>query len=122
MMVRCKKEEMGMFVIMAKKIWARRNAVIHEDCFQHPNQLIREAKESLELFSGQAREDAVEETTVTTNFNNATELQVKWHPPPGGRYKLNWDVALDFKNKLMGIGVVVSIKKKRNLVTRTGSC
>ena len=44
---------------------------------------------------------------MTTNFNNVTELQVKWHPPLAGRYKLNWDVASDFKNKLMGIGVVV---------------
>ena len=41
-----------MFTVIAKKIWARRNAVIHEDCFQHLNQLILEAKESLELFFG----------------------------------------------------------------------
>ena len=34
-------------------------------------------------------------------------LVVKWNPHSFGRYKLNWDVALDSSHKVMGIGVVV---------------
>jgi ribonuclease HI len=71
------------------------------------------AKESLELFMGQENDAgtlvAGQETDEagTTLPTHAAEAQVKWRPPLFGRYKLNWDVALDFKNKLMGIGVVV---------------
>jgi hypothetical protein len=103
LMDRCNKEELGLFAVTAKKIWARRNAVIHEEDFQHPNILVREAREALELASGQENED----TGTTTPSINVVETQVKWRPPPFGCYKLNWDVALDFQNKLMGIGVVV---------------
>ena len=71
-----------MFAVIAKKIWARRNAVIHEDFFQHPNQLVREAKEM--LFFGQASEGE-----VTMRSQNVAKLQVKWCPPPIGHYKLN---------------------------------
>ena len=77
MMARCNKEEMRMFAVVAKKIWARRNVVIHKDCFQHPNQLVREAQEMLVLFSSQGSEG-----TVTMRSHGAAKLQVKWCPPP----------------------------------------
>jgi hypothetical protein len=31
----------------------------------------------------------------------------RWHPPPFGQYKLNWDVTLDSRTKHLGIGIVV---------------
>jgi hypothetical protein len=42
LMNRCTKEELDVFTVTAKKIWARRNAVIHDESFQHPSQLARE--------------------------------------------------------------------------------
>ncbi|XP_059429871.1 uncharacterized protein LOC132163564 isoform X2 [Corylus avellana] len=42
-----------------------------------------------------------------SNVNGGVEAPVSWKPPVFGRFKVNWDVALDTKNNCMGLGVIV---------------
>jgi hypothetical protein len=46
----CDKKEMEVFSVIARCIWLRRNTVVHEESFIHPDQLVREASKSLEDF------------------------------------------------------------------------
>jgi hypothetical protein len=40
---RCDRDEMELFAVTARRIWLRRNGVIHGMPFTHPTQLMREA-------------------------------------------------------------------------------
>lgn len=51
---RCSKEEMDLFVILARGIWSRQNTVVHGGLFHHPNYLEHDAEDLLKQF-GQAR-------------------------------------------------------------------
>ncbi|XP_059429714.1 uncharacterized protein LOC132163437 isoform X3 [Corylus avellana] len=42
-----------------------------------------------------------------SNVNGGVEPPVSWKPPVFGRFKVNWDVALDTKNNCMGLCVIV---------------
>lgn len=44
---KCSKEELYFFAITEKKIWARRNVVVHGGDCQHPNRIVHEAQEML---------------------------------------------------------------------------
>jgi hypothetical protein len=45
LMARCSREELEKVLILAKKIWARRNEVVHGGEFKHPNQIMCETEE-----------------------------------------------------------------------------
>jgi hypothetical protein len=46
----CNRAELELFAMTARRLWLRRNSLIHEGVFLHPNQLIREVQASLEDF------------------------------------------------------------------------
>ena len=96
---RCNEDEMALFGVIARKIWDRRNSVLHDDIFKHPNQIIYEAQELLLNFN------AAQETKWG-DIHREQELQ-KWGPPPFGKYKANWDIAIDKVNKCMGMGIII---------------
>jgi hypothetical protein len=56
----------------------------------------------MKIISGHGSKEEVENEPITTDTS-----QPKWCPPRFGRYKSNWDVALDPRNHYMGVGVVV---------------
>jgi ribonuclease HI len=86
--------------VLSKKIWMRRNSVVHGGIFAHPNQLVQEAENLLTTFGGLHN--------VHDQVSHGVEVgPVKWKAPPFGRYKVNWDVALDFSAKCLGIGIIV---------------
>lgn len=47
---KCDRDEFEIFVRMAQQIWFRRNSVVHEEEFIHPNYLVRGALESSEEY------------------------------------------------------------------------
>jgi hypothetical protein len=98
MMRRCNKEDLELFAVTARKIWLRRNSVIHGEQFSHPTQLLREAQNSLEEFQRIHSEDRNE-------MPNTRDLAVMhWKPPPESMIKLNWDAGLSTKEGRVGIG------------------
>jgi hypothetical protein len=47
----CDEEELRLFVGIAKRIWFRRNEVVHGGPFTHPNVLVQQARQPLIDFS-----------------------------------------------------------------------
>jgi hypothetical protein len=50
LMGRCNRQEIESVATIAKRIWARRNQVLHGNEFTHPNRIVAEAEASLYLF------------------------------------------------------------------------
>ena len=97
---RCSHEDVNLFAILAKKLWARRNAVLHGGEFTHPNLLVQQGEVLLLQFTDAAGKGGagLVETCVGDE---------KWSPPSVGKLKANWDVSFDTKQKRMGVGVIV---------------
>jgi ribonuclease HI len=98
---RCSMEEIEMCAVIARAIWTRRNAVVHGEAFEHPNVLLRKARESLRQFQSMQIESNTGEEAPGTGITQ------KWTGPPNGSYKVNWDIALDAKQNCLGIGVII---------------
>jgi hypothetical protein len=101
MLSKCDTEEFELFVGIARRIWFRRNFVVHGGEFIHPNSFLQGAIES----------DAEFRRTNSSYLSIATDERevhhVKWFPPSEGKYKVNWDAAIDTVNKRLGIGLIV---------------
>ncbi|XP_059442109.1 uncharacterized protein LOC132174476 [Corylus avellana] len=101
LIARCPRDELNLAVLIAQRIWARRNEMVHEGDFIHPNRLVRESSETLHFFSTPTEEGNVGLNTILQ------EASVKWEKPPFGRYKVNWDVAIDHNLQYMGFGAII---------------
>jgi hypothetical protein len=63
---KCNAEEIKLFVVLARRIWLRRNSVIHGECFTHPSQFLRDAQNSLEDFRFANRKAHIEDPLAMT--------------------------------------------------------
>ncbi|XP_059436307.1 uncharacterized protein LOC132169261 [Corylus avellana] len=107
---RCEKREVELFSVTARKIWMRRNRVVHGGLFQHPNQVLKEAEVGLEDFR---------RLNVPTSHqeDHAAEADIaRWQPPPPNTVKINWDAAVDPYNKSIGLGVIARDERGKFLV------
>ncbi|XP_059441935.1 uncharacterized protein LOC132174268 [Corylus avellana] len=75
---KCDQQEMALFAGLARRIWLRRNDVLHGGSFSHPNVIMQLATRALDV------------------FKNAQ-----------GWFKVNWDASLERKAGRMGFGVVI---------------
>ncbi|XP_035551020.1 uncharacterized protein LOC118349632 [Juglans regia] len=86
------------FAVVARKIWWRRNKLIFEGSFAHPNAVVREARGILDLLiEEESRQD----------HGQANTLEEDWQAPPSNWVKLNWDSAVDKAKGVIGVGVAV---------------
>jgi hypothetical protein len=85
--------------IVARRIWLRRNSFIFEGVFIPPQQLESTASDSLEFFLLAQR--------AATSGGPQPQLDAVWIKPLPGILKLNWDAAVDDKEKMWGAGVAV---------------
>ena len=90
-----------LFVGMARRIWHRRNDVIHGVVFMHPNEIVRESRLAVEDFKN-AQQD-----TTGPPPSQAAQNRSSWMAPMEGWYKTNWDVAISKEKGLVGMGIVV---------------
>ena len=105
-------QELEIFAVVARRIWMRRNELIHGGTFMDPHRVYMMAVSGLEDFQ---RVDAqVEEKSEVAVQHQA----VSWQPPPGNLIKVNWDAALDQERKCVGLGILVRDEKGRFL----GAC
>jgi hypothetical protein len=49
-MLRCEKEDVELFAIVARRLWLRRNDFIHGGQFTHPVQMLRDSVKALTEF------------------------------------------------------------------------
>ena len=107
--------EMELFAVTARRIWLRRNSLIHENIFAHPTQLLRDARQSLEEFyraNNKAENEEPNEKDITI---------VKWKPLPRSMIKLNWDASLNAKDGCVGLGLIERDSQGKCLATRSMS-
>jgi hypothetical protein len=90
-----------LWTVLARKLWLRRNSVVFGGVFISPNQLMREAVISIEDFKR-----ANVPTEKENDFQAIPVPPVQWKAPSLGLYKINWDAAIDMKNRRMGVGII----------------
>ena len=97
---RCDHQEMDMFTVIAKKIWLRRNNVVHDKPFTDPNRLVHEATGELEEFwkANNKEEDTAGQREAT--------IRQPWHPHPENEIKINWDAAVSKQTERTGLGLI----------------
>ncbi|XP_042956310.1 uncharacterized protein LOC122292152 [Carya illinoinensis] len=95
------KAELEMAGLIARLIWNRRNEFVHGKGFRHPISILQKAKDDHRAYH-------LTRTKGGTHLDTSrTQNEQKWRKPPVGRYKLNWDAALDTSRGLTGIGALV---------------
>jgi hypothetical protein len=80
------EEELSLFAGIARRIWVRRNELVHEGKFLHPNKLLQQAQKSLVEF--------MEANVKLQHPLSNDEGTHKWTTPALGHVKLNWDTAI----------------------------
>jgi hypothetical protein len=98
--VRLEKEEIELLIMIAQKIWFRRNRWVFEGELVPPICLMKCAVEDLEEFQ---KSSEGELSNAVLGFSPPT---VKWSHPMGNVIKVNWDSAVSRRKKMIGVGVV----------------
>ena len=110
---RCTVEEFQSFVVVARRIWLRRNTLIHEGTFSHPNAIVVQATTALKEYHYAQMEPKVEVAPLGHAQSGGWEaLQLGWH-------KVNWDAALGVQSGRMGLGVVIRDHMGRLVAARS---
>ena len=94
-------QEIKQFVGMARRLWLRRNDVIHGGHFVHPNVLVQQTNTAIEDFSRANKLDS----HGTDEGDRQDPIQ--WQRPPLGWFKANWDASVSKQQGRMGLGVVI---------------
>jgi hypothetical protein len=82
-------ENFGLFVELARRIWMRRNTVIHGGSFTHPDILVQNVLMAVEEYM------QAQVITSPHNHDGGDGGSKRWCAPPVSFVKANWDVALD---------------------------
>jgi hypothetical protein len=98
---KCSAEEVKMAVMVARQIWHRRNYMVFGGKFMSPKLLVKTAEDQLEAFTSANQHIRTQGTGVRR------EHYIPWTKPPLGVIKVNWDAAVDGKQRRIGIGVIV---------------
>ncbi|XP_042958071.1 uncharacterized protein LOC122293596 [Carya illinoinensis] len=88
------------FVVVARRVWWRRNCFIFNNDFKHPKSVIREAHATLTLLNG-------ENNNITTSPSLTCRSPDVWTHPPPNWYKINWDSSVNKQKYQVGVGVIV---------------
>jgi ribonuclease HI len=87
-------------VVLARKIWLRRNSFVFSGVLSSPQQLVKAAKDSLSDFQNAA---------LSSNMGPAgipNTVGQQWRKPPVGVVKINWDAGVAKATSKMGVGVI----------------
>jgi hypothetical protein len=96
-------------MVIARKLWMRRNQVVFGGDFMPPNQLLRDTELALEEFK-------VANSTSTLRMTNSSHIEEeRWVPPPKNIIKINWDASLDAAKKIIKIEIIARDEKGKFL-------
>jgi hypothetical protein len=101
---RCTTKELAMHAKIARRIWLRRNTMVHRGGFIHPNDVIRLASKFIDDYREVMQK---EKATVEPAANPGSSIADRWRPPPPRTLKTNWDAALDLQSRTTGLGFIV---------------
>jgi hypothetical protein len=92
-------ENMEILAVVAQRIWFQRNHYIFEGKMTSPSCLIQGAKETVEEYH------QFQAPVSPLAQNNLHTGPILWCTPPDGVIKLNWDIAVNKRSRLVGIGI-----------------
>jgi ribonuclease HI len=95
------RDEVAQFVSITRRIWLRRNGLVHEGSFLHPNRLVQQAIQAVEQFQTMLAEKK------EALPSNSEQQPVHWMAPTPGYLKANWDAGFDRQNGRLGMGVII---------------
>jgi hypothetical protein len=102
----CDQTEFAYFVSIARRIWLRRNETIHGGVFLHPNTLVQQSTQAVDLFNLVGDGTAVQEPACGVSTPSP------WKNSPVGWFKANWDAGVNHNTGRVGLGVVIRIIKE----------
>jgi hypothetical protein len=103
------------FIGIARRIWFRRNSVIHGGVFTNPNAIMAEVDVAMEEYTRIRVSLAAPQQRTRAGGNNS---HLTWKAPPLGWYKANADVAIDRAARRYATGVVVRDAKGKCIATK----
>lgn len=83
-----------------KRIWFRRNNLIHQKIFTHLNNILCKAKEELYVFI-----DVNSKVRQPSQATHIDQIFTKWMKPPTDMIKVNWDANYLQQEELTRVGV-----------------
>lgn len=95
---KCEEEDIKLFVGLARKLWFRRNEVVHGGLFTHPNDLVQSSIHDYEEATKK------EEMGRVVEWDKEIEA---WKAPQTGTFKTNWDAAINQNDGRIGLGFIV---------------
>ncbi|XP_040994328.1 uncharacterized protein LOC121240868 [Juglans microcarpa x Juglans regia] len=88
------------FVVVASKIWWRRNNLVFKGVFAHPKVIAQDARSILDMLNEEASNQGCSSNKICTSAD-------VWQAPPSNWLKMNWDSAVDNARGIIGVGVAV---------------
>ncbi|XP_062166249.1 uncharacterized protein LOC133872693 [Alnus glutinosa] len=98
------REDLGLMAVLAQRIWLRRNTLVFEGTFAHPDTVYKEGANSLNEFKRCNEKESIE---LSPRGTEPISRPSSWIPPPSGIFKVNWDASLGLKKGCIGLGVNV---------------
>lgn len=93
-------EEMEIIAVVVQRIWFQRNRYIFEGKMTSPSCLIKGAKETVEEYH------QFQALVPQLAQNNLQTGSIVWCAPSDGVIKLNWDIAMNKRLRMVGVGIV----------------
>ena len=84
----------------ARRVWLRRNDVVHQGILTHPSQLLMDAQKALEDFH------RANVPPITDSPYNCHDKGERWKLPSDLKLKINWGAALDVRKRVVGLGIL----------------
>jgi hypothetical protein len=94
-------EEMALIMGLARRIWLRRNDVLHGGVFAHPRVLIQRAIQTMEDFK------EAHGLRLEVALHSSAQGGFRWLASSPRCFKANWDASVDCKARHLGCGVVI---------------
>ncbi|KAF5465302.1 hypothetical protein F2P56_015322 [Juglans regia] len=95
------KAELQVAGSITRLLWHRRNEVVHGKELRHPNSILHKAYEDTRLFK------VAKNQVNPLGVNLCPEDKLSWKKPPDGKYKINWDAAINVSLGVLGIGAII---------------
>lgn len=109
----CDQTEFAQFAGIARRIWLRRNEMVHGGGFLHPNIIVQQATQAVDSFH------LVQDEAVLQKRANDTPTSCNWKNPPLGWVKANWDVGVNHQIGRVGLRVVIRDHQGRMWVAKS---
>ncbi|XP_059451054.1 uncharacterized protein LOC132181841 [Corylus avellana] len=110
MFARCDREEIIQFAGLARRIWLRRNEVVHGGQFTSPAEVIRATLSAILEYNA---------ANVVGGILSNTQRSIRWEAPPVGWILANWDASINKQQGWWGMGMILRDSRGRMIAAKS---